>query len=128
MRKLFASFCLLLASLCSCQQKNGGFETVEAARFAEVITDSNVQRLDVRTPGEYAEGHIAGSLNIDVLDSAFAARADSLLDVSRPVALYCRSGKRSKKAAALLTGKGFKVYELGTGFNGWKEAGMAVEK
>lgn len=44
------------------------------------------------------------------------------------MALYCRSGKRSKKAAAILSEKGYKVYELDKGFNAWQEAGEKVEK
>lgn len=96
--------------------------------FANVINDPEVQRLDVRTVAEYSEGHIPGSMNVNVLDESFAMVADSVLESSRPVALYCRSGKRSKKAARILVGKGFKVYELGTGFNGWVEAGGKVEK
>ena len=125
----FTSICLLIALLFSCQPKGGNFETVPVDEFAEVISDPTVQRLDVRTVAEYSEGHIPGSLNINVLDDEhFAQISDSALDKSRPVALYCRSGKRSKKAAQILSGKGFKVYELSTGFNGWKEAGQAVEK
>lgn len=125
----FTDICLLIALLFSCQQKGGNFETVSVDEFAEVISDPTVQRLDVRTVAEYSEGHIPGSLNVNVLDDEhFAQVSDSALDKSRPVALYCRSGKRSKKAAQILSGKGFKVYELGTGFNGWKEAGQAVEK
>jgi len=46
----------------------------------------------------------------------------------KPIALYCRSGKRSKKAAAILSRKGYKVYELDKGFIGWKEAGKETEK
>lgn len=125
----FTSICLFITSLFSCQQKGGNFETVSVDTFAEVISDPSVQRLDVRTVAEYSEGHIPGSLNINVLDDEhFAQISDSALDRNRPVALYCRSGKRSKKAAQILSGKGFKVYELGSGFNGWKEAGQAVEK
>ena len=125
----FTSICLFITSLFSCQQKGGDFESVSVDTFTEVISDPAVQRLDVRTVAEYSEGHIPGSLNINVLDDEhFAQISDSALDKNRPVALYCRSGKRSKKAAQILSGKGFKVYELDTGFNGWKEAGQAVEK
>lgn len=127
-KKWFACICLVTMSLFSCQQKEKGFETVSVDKFAEVISDPLVQRLDVRTVAEYSEGHIPGSLNINVLDEEhFASIADSALDKGRPVALYCRSGKRSKKAAGILSEKGFKVYELATGFNGWKEAGRQVE-
>ena len=125
----FTSICLFITSLFSCQPKGGNFESVSVDTFTEVISDPAVQRLDVRTVAEYSEGHIPGSLNINVLDDEhFAQISDSALDKNRPVALYCRSGKRSKKAAQILSGKGFKVYELDTGFNGWKEAGQAVEK
>ena len=57
-----------------------------------------------------------------------SALADSTLQKDKPVALYCRSGKRSKKAAAILSEKGYKVYELDKGFNAWQEAGEKVEK
>ncbi len=128
MKTLFASICLLFSSFFSCQQKEGSFESLSVGDFADVISDPEVQRLDVRTVAEYSEGHIPGSVNVNVLDESFAAVADSVLLPSRPVALYCRSGKRSKKAARILSEKGFKVYELSTGFNGWVEAGQTVEK
>lgn len=128
MKTLFASVCLLLSSFFSCQQKESGFETLSVDDFADVINNPDVQRLDVRTVAEYSEGHIPGSVNVNVLDESFAAVADSVLQPSRPVALYCRSGKRSKKAARILSGKGFQVYELGTGFNGWVKVGRTVEK
>ena len=86
------------------------------------------ERLDVRTMAEYSEGHIPGTININVLDDSFAVMADSTLQKDKPVALYCRSGKRSKKAAAILSEKGYKVYELDKGFNAWQEAGEKVEK
>lgn len=128
MRTLFASVCLLCFSFLSCQQKGNDFETLSVDDFADVINNPEVQRLDVRTVAEYSEGHIPGSVNINVLDDSFVAVADSVLQSSRPVALYCRSGKRSKKAARILSEKGFKVYELGTGFNGWVKAERIVEK
>ncbi|WP_286006501.1 rhodanese-like domain-containing protein [Ligilactobacillus aviarius] len=46
----------------------------------------------------------------------------------KPVALYCRSGRRSKKAAELLSKAGYEVYELDSGFHGWQKAGLEVEK
>lgn len=93
-----------------------------------MIADSDIQRLDVRTVAEYSEEHIPGSININVLDEQFAAIADSTLQKDKPIALYCRSGKRSKKAAAILSRKGYKVYELDKGFIGWKETGKETEK
>ena len=68
------------------------------------------------------------TININVMDDSFASMADSLLQKDKPVAVYCRSGKRSKKAAAILSEKGYKVFELDKGFNSWEEAGKEIEK
>lgn len=128
MNQLFAGFLLFMSSLFSCQQQKGDFKTLSVDDFASFIEDENVQRLDVRTPAEYSENRISKSLNINVLEDSFASMADSLLQKDKPVALYCRSGKRSKKAAQILSGKGYKVFELDKGFNAWQEAGKPVEK
>ena len=128
MNSMLMGICFLLASLFSCQQSKRDFKTVPVKEFASLIEDASVQRLDVRTMAEYSEGHIPGTININVLDDSFAVMADSTLQKDKPVALYCRSGKRSKKAAAILSEKGYKVYELDKGFNAWQEAGEKVEK
>lgn len=128
MNSMLMGIWFLLSSLFSCQQSKWDFRTVPVKEFASLIQDESVQRLDVRTMAEYSEGHIPGTININVLDDSFAAMADSTLQKDKPVALYCRSGKRSKKAAAILSEKGYKVYELDKGFNAWQEAGEKVEK
>lgn len=128
MKTILTLLCTLFPFLFSCQQKAPAFESLSVEDFKNLIADPAVQRLDVRTTAEYTEGHIAGTLNINVLDKQFASMADSLLQKDRPVALYCRSGKRSKKAAGILSKAGYKVYELSTGFNGWQSAGQEVEK
>jgi rhodanese-related sulfurtransferase len=62
-------------------------------------------------------------VNIDVNSGEFGVTADSLLDKSRTVAVFCRSGRRSKKAAEILSLNGFNVVELDKGYNSWVEAG-----
>ena len=105
------------------------FKTVEVKEFDKFISDTNVVLLDVRTPAEYAEGHIPGTdFNIDVLEATYTKIATEKLPKDKPVALYCRSGNRSKKAAAILAEKGYEVVELGSGFRGWVAAGKKVEK
>lgn len=94
MKVFFAGICLFFSTLFSCQQKGEDFESVSADEFATLIADSDIQRLDVRTVAEYSEEHIPGSININVLDEQFAAIADSTLQKDKPIALYCRSGKR----------------------------------
>ena len=127
MNQLVVGMLFFLSSLFSCQQK-GDFKTVNVDEFDSFIQDEEVQRLDVRTLAEYSEGHIARTININVMDDSFSSMADSLLQKDRPVAVYCRSGKRSKKAAAILSKKGYKVFELDKGFNSWQEAGKEIEK
>ena len=114
-------------SLFSCQQK-GDFKSVSVEDFSTLIANPEIQRLDVRTVAEYSESHIPKSININVLDKTFAEIADSTLQKDKPVALYCRSGKRSKKAAAILSEKGYVVYDLDKGFEEWKKAGKEIEE
>ena len=104
------------------------FKTVDVTEFAKAVADTSYVVLDVRTPAEYAEGHIPGThFNIDVLEDSYTELALKTLPKGKPVALYCRSGNRSKNAARILAEKGYQVFELGTGFRGWAAAGKEVE-
>ena len=105
-----------------------GFKTVPVKEFEQLAADGNVQLVDVRTPEEFEEGHLTGSVNIDWKDGAFLSNAEKALDKSKVVAVYCRSGKRSAEAAAALTKAGFTTYNLKGGFLAWKEAGNLVVK
>lgn len=100
-----------------------GYRSVDVNEFAEVIRKADVCLLDVRTEKEFAEGHIEGSICIDVTRSDFMEKAAALLPKDKTIALYCRSGRRSKKAAELLSDAGYKVVELNTGYLGWVNAG-----
>ena len=94
-----------------------------------MIKNPNVQLVDVRTLAEHMEGHIPGSLNINVKDEAnFPTAVDSLLNKGQDVAVYCRSGRRSRTAADILVKKGFKVYNLDKGILNWIEEGREIEK
>lgn len=99
------------------------YKTVGVDEFEKFIADTTVIVLDVRTAAEHAEGFIPGTqYNIDVLEETFAKSATEALPKDRPIALYCRSGNRSKKAARILAEKGYQVVELGTGFRGWQSS------
>ena len=105
------------------------YKNLSSAQFEELIKSPNVQLVDVRTLAEHMEGHIPGSLNINVKDEeGFPAAVDDLLDKGREVAVYCRSGRRSRTAADLLVKKGFKVYNLDKGILNWIEEGREIEK
>lgn len=105
----------------SCNAQSNKFKSVDAKEFEKVISDTTVVRLDVRTAEEYAEGHIDGAINIDVNSPDFEEKALSALPLTKTIALYCRSGRRSKKAADILSDKGYKIVELNTGYIGWTE-------
>ena len=111
-------FLLCLMSFLGC--KAADFRSVDADRFAQVIEDTTVVRLDVRTANEYALGHIPNALLIDVTQADFMQKAEQLLPKDKTIALYCRSGRRSKTAAQLLAQQGYQIIELNTGFNSWK--------
>lgn len=100
---------------------NPDFKTCNPAEFRKLLKENKaIQLVDVRTPQEYKKKHIRKAVNIDVKADGFTERADSLLDKSRPVAVYCKGGVRSRKAAAQLLEKGFKVYNLEKGYNNWR--------
>ena len=114
----------------ACTGKEIKYKNFTSGQFQELIKDANVQLVDVRTIAEYGEGHIPNSLNIDVKDeAAFPLAVDELLNKEKPVAVYCRSGRRSRTAAEFLIKKGFKkVYNLDKGILNWMEEGREIEK
>ena len=80
--------------------------------------------LDVRTPEEFATGHIAGAANISV--QTLAERLSEVPE-DQPVVVYCRSGNRSAQAAQILQEAGYSsVYDLG-GVNAWTAAGFPLQ-
>jgi rhodanese-related sulfurtransferase len=114
----------------ACTSKEEKYKNLTSAQFEQLIKDSTIQLVDVRTVAEYTEGYIPGSLNVNVKDEeGFPLAVDELLDKDRPVAVYCRSGRRSRTAAELLIKKGFqKVYNLDKGILNWMEEGREINK
>lgn len=96
---------------------------------AELLKEKpGISVLDVRTPEEYAEGHIAEAVNIDFKNSAFS---ENIADLEKDQAylVHCRSGSRSAEALKQLETLGLeKIYHLSSGMNGWQEAGLPVEE
>lgn len=120
---------IMLCSLFGCSSvQTQGFKSLTVEEYAKAIEDTGIVRLDVRTAEEYADGHIANTLNIDVLKSDFEQKAVGELPKERTIAANCRSGKRSKNAAKILVKNGFKVIELDEGYNGWVNKGLPVTK
>lgn len=116
----------LFSLLFGCKSPEQPFQSVSVTTFEQVINDPGVVRLDVRTPEEYMEGHIAGAINIDVNDADFENICLSKISEGQTIALYCRSGKRSKRAAKILSKHKYKIIELENGYLGWRDAGKEI--
>jgi len=94
-------------------------EILDIPAFKEAIAAKGVQLIDVRTPEEYADGHIERAMNINYLADDFS-KAILKANMDKPVYIYCRSGNRSGKAAEVMKELGFKtIYDLKGGFMAW---------
>ena len=122
-------FILMLSILgfMGCTAQNGSsIDSKEAYRL--IKADANIAILDVRTAKEFADGHVAGAVNIDVNQTDFAQKIDEL-DRSKTYIVYCRLGIRSRKAVGIMSAKGFKnLYNVSDGFAGWSKNGLPFEK
>ena len=112
----------------NCQTKtSNSLVLVTVEEMKEISKLEGMQLVDVRTPAEYATGHIPNAQNIDFLDAEFEMNIQSL-DKSKPVIIYCQRGSRSAKCASKLIANGFvKVYDLDGGFAQWEYSGLEVE-
>lgn len=119
-----ATVVVAVLTLAACAGDSGSSgQTLDAAAFADLTESPGVVVLDVRTPEEFAAGHIPGATNIDVSAHDFASRVGEL-DTDASYALYCRSGSRSGTAMQIMQDAGFdSVAHLGGGIVAWADAG-----
>lgn len=121
MKKLLSLLLGVLGFAACSSAQSDSIKTVPAEEFAQIIKADSVVLVDVRTAGEYDAGHIENARNIDVLKDDFRSVATETLPKDRTIAVYCRSGKRSLKAAAILAKEGYKVVNLRGGWMEWTE-------
>ena len=129
--KQFANFLILFLLLgfgsSSCEpakKADSSYLTPEelAAKKGELVV------IDVRTPEEFASGHIEGALNINIFDENFKNKLEEL-DKTKAVSVYCKVGGRSAKAATVMKEMGFtEVYDLEGGIRNWNRSGMVIVK
>ena len=126
MKKLITSFAaIILLAGCS---STGSATTVNlnVSEFSQKITEPGVIILDVRTPEEFASGHIQGAVNIDFNSGDFANEI-TRLNPSETYAIYCRSGSRSGQAASIMHVAGFHdVSNLNGGVVDWTNDGLPL--
>ena len=124
MKKVIAVITSLL--LAGCSTTTTGATNMNVSEFSKKITESGVVILDVRTPGEFAEGYIEGAQNIDFQSGNFENEI-AALDKNVTYAVYCRSGNRSGQAAKIMQDAGFHdVYNLDGGVIDWTSEGMLL--
>lgn len=100
--------------------------TVSPEEFEQRMQNEPGQLIDVRTLDEYEEGHLAGSTMIDYTAPGFEQKVAEL-DKNQTVYVYCRSGGRSGRSAAILEEMGFtKVVDLQGGITSWMQSGRPV--
>ncbi|MCX7960748.1 MAG: rhodanese-like domain-containing protein [Burkholderiales bacterium] len=105
-----------------------GGASVGTLEATQLINREDALVLDVRTPEEFARGHILGARNIP-LDELERRAEDLARYKARPVIVACASGNRSLGAIATLRRLGFeRVYNLAGGYAAWQQAGLPVEK
>ena len=113
---------------CSSKADQQGYQNIDVNQAAELINTKPVLILDVRTPEEYREGHIKGSVLIPVqdLENQYTKISDH---IHNPVLIYCRSGNRSVTASNILVSKGFKnLYHMKGGIKDWSKHQLPLEK
>lgn len=110
-------------------QSDDVIKNVNCDEFKENMGSiKNAQVLDVRTPGEWAEGTLKKAIKIDFFAEDFKTQVDKL-DKEKPVLVYCKAGGRSAKAAKILKDKGFiAVYNMKGGFMAWQGKGFEIVK
>ena len=109
-------------------------------RFPEVTVDQARQMiqkhagnaefviLDVRTTQEFAEGHLSGAVNVDLMAPDFESRLRAL-DRGKSYLVYCRTGNRSAKAVQAMGRLGFRsVYHMFEGIVGWQKSAFPLVK
>jgi rhodanese-related sulfurtransferase len=105
-----------------------GIQHVDAKQAQKLVADKKVVVLDIRTPGEFNQGRIAGAKNIDFLAPDFEQRIGEL-DKNKSYLVHCASGGRSSRSLPLFKKHEFQsVYHLDGGIKAWEKAGLPVEK
>lgn len=112
--KPFVYLALFLFFVSSCAQSKT--KAITELSQNDIINGTLV---DVRTPKEFAEGHIDQALNINWFDSDFVGQMETI-DRDETIYVYCKKGGRSAKAAHLLDSLGYKnVIDLEGGYDAW---------
>lgn len=115
---------ILTIAACTGEASAEPIQEVPGTEAVEMLEERTV--IDVRTPAEYAQSHVAGAINIDVEASTFGDRIAEL-DKDEPYLVYCRSGRRSAIAADRMVEAGFTDIADAGGLADLAAAGAPIE-
>jgi phage shock protein E len=138
MKTILPILCLLLGAnlpLSADEAKPAATATAPAAvknvtpdEVEKLVAEKKATVLDIRTPAEFAAGHIAGAVNVDFLGGDFDAKLGAL-DKSKTYVVHCASGGRSGRSLPKLEAAKFGgLLHMNGGFKAWTAAGKPVEK
>lgn len=103
-------------------------QKIDVNQFDQMRKEKDAVVLDVRTPHEYAEGHVPGAVNLDIHDPQFEQKLEKL-DKSRTYLVHCAKGVRSAKAVKKMSTMGFlNLFDFHGGFSAWENAHKPIEK
>lgn len=123
MKRLFLLVLVIIGLTAACSTSAS---SLSASEFNDRVNQSGTVVVDVRTPAEYAQGHLPDAVNIDVESASFGAEI-ATLDKSATYAVYCRSGNRSKTAMEQMKAAGLtNVQDLDGGIVAWQAQGLPV--
>jgi rhodanese-related sulfurtransferase len=101
---------------------------IDIEQFDQMRSQKDTVVLDVRTAQEYKQGHVPGSVNLDISDSRFRQKVAEL-DKSKNYLVHCARGVRSARATKIMSPMGFThLFDYHGGFDEWKKSGKPVEK
>jgi rhodanese-related sulfurtransferase len=124
MKKFIAIMASVLL-LAGCSSSSSAVD-LSVSEFSSKVAEAGIITLDVRTPGEFNEGHIEGAQLIDFQSGNFESEI-ATLDKSKTYAVYCRSGSRSGQAVKIMSDAGFtNLYNLNGGVIDWANAGLPL--
>jgi len=124
----------LTASIVGCNNKkpsktttqHGEISVISPIEFKEKSENAIV--IDIRTPKEFADGHLEGAVNVNYFDKTFLDEITKY-DKTKPIFIYCRSGNRTSSASKKVSNLGFEnVYDLQGGIKNWAKNNQKIVK
>ena len=138
MKKFILPLIALALTVSSCSKDKNGTQSTESSASQATVVNLNAKEfaekspsgtiLDVRTPGEVAQGKIEGAVVIDFYQSDFMDRVSNI-SKDQEIYIYCAVGARSEEAARMLVQQGYtKVYHLQGGIQAWYQNGFPISQ